>query len=75
MSIPTQDKLSLRRRLHSLHLRDGDPVQDHIKQMTELFNELAVVGDAITDDDKVVQEIKKISKGCSDEEIYHWFTM
>ena len=48
------NKLSLRRRLHSLHLRDGDSVQDHIKSMTELFNELAVVGDAIADDDKVV---------------------
>ena len=48
------NKLSLRRRLHSLHLRDGDSIQDHIKSMTELFNELAVVGDAIADDDKVV---------------------
>ena len=43
------NKLSLRRRLHSLHLRDGDSVQGHIKAMTELFNELAVVGDVITD--------------------------
>ena len=48
------NKLSLRRRLHSLHLRDGDYIQDHIKLMTELFNELAVMGDAIADDDKVV---------------------
>ena len=31
------NKLSLRRRLHSLHLRDGDTVQDHIKSMNELF--------------------------------------
>ena len=38
------NKLSLRRRLHSLHLRDGDSVQSHIKAMTELFNELAIVG-------------------------------
>ena len=48
------NKLSLRRRLHSLHLRDGDSVQGHIKAMTELFNELAVVGDVITEEDRVV---------------------
>ena len=34
------NKLSLRRRLHSFHLRDGNSVQDHIKAMTELFNNL-----------------------------------
>ena len=48
------NKLSLRRRLHSLHLKDGDSVQDHIKAMTELFNELAVVGDEIQEEDRVV---------------------
>ena len=48
------NKLSLRRRLHSIHLRDGDSVQNHIKAMTELFNELAIVGDTIEDEDRVV---------------------
>lgn len=47
------NKLALRRRLHSLQLRDGESVQDHIKAMTELFNELArpIVGDAIEEED------------------------
>lgn len=48
------NKLALRRRLHSLQLKDGAPVQDHIKSMTELFNELAIVGDAIDKEDRVV---------------------
>ncbi len=48
------NKLALRRRLHSLQLRDGAPVQDHIKSMTELFNEMAIVGDAIDEEDRVV---------------------
>ena len=48
------NKLALRRRLHSLQLRDGESVQEHIKAMTELFNELAIVGDAIEEDDRVV---------------------
>ena len=37
-----------------LHLKDGESVQDHIKAMTELFNELAIVGDAIEEEDRVV---------------------
>ena len=41
------NKLHLRRKLHSLLLKDGDSVQEHIKAMTEIFNSLAVIGDAI----------------------------
>ena len=48
------NKLALRRRLHSLQLRDGESVQDHIKAITEVFNELAIVGDAIDEEDRVV---------------------
>ena len=48
------NKLALRRRLHSLQLKDGESVQDHIKCMTELFNELAIVGDTIEEEDRVV---------------------
>ena len=35
-------KLALRCRLHSLQLRDGESIQEHIKAMTELFYELAI---------------------------------
>lgn len=31
-----------------------ESVQDHIKNMTEIFNELAIVGVAIKDEDRVV---------------------
>ena len=48
------NKLDLRRRLHSLQLKDGESVQDHIKAMTELFHELAILGDAIEEEDRVV---------------------
>ena len=48
------NKLALRRRLHALVLKDGESVQDHVKTMTELFNELAIVGGAIEDEDQVV---------------------
>ena len=49
------NKLALKRRLYALRLEDGEPVQDHIKSMTEIFSELAVVGDPVENEDQVVQ--------------------
>lgn len=48
------NRLQLRQKLHSLKLRDGESVQEHIKTMSEVFSELSIVGDAITDEDSVV---------------------
>ena len=41
------NRLALRRKLHTLQLVDGKSIQDHIRAMTELFNELTPVGDVI----------------------------
>ena len=35
-------------------MKDGELVQEHIKTITELFNELSVVGDAVKEKDKVI---------------------
>eukprot|EP00794_Sanderia_malayensis_P011568 gene11568-12763_t len=48
------NKLALRRRLNNLRLQDGGSVKEHVKAMTEIFNELAVLGAAIEEQDKVV---------------------
>ena len=48
------DKLALRRKLYSLRLRDGDSIQKHIKDMTEIFNKLTAIDDPITEEDRVV---------------------
>ena len=48
------NRLALRRKLYTLQLKDGESVQDHIKAMTELFNELTAVGDVISEEDRVV---------------------
>ena len=48
------NRLKLRHKLHTLRLKDGELVQDRIKIMLETFNELSIVGDAITDKDRVV---------------------
>lgn len=47
-------KLELRQKLHSLRLREGDCVQEHIKAMTEVFDALSVVGDPVTEEERVV---------------------
>ena len=48
------NKLGLRRRLYSLKLKEGDSVQEHIRKMTEVFEELAVIGDPVKEEDRVV---------------------
>ena len=49
------NKLVLRRKLHSLCLKQGEPVQEHIKKMTEIFNELDAIGTKTEEEDRVVQ--------------------
>lgn len=48
------NKLELRRKLHSLRLKDGDSVSSHIKSMTEIFSDLSVIGAPLTAEDQVV---------------------
>ena len=47
-------RLDLRRKLHSLQLKDGQSAQAHIKVMTELFDSLAVAGEDVSEEDRVV---------------------
>ena len=48
------NKLQLRKRLYSLKLREGDSVQEHIRKLTEIFDELAVIGSPVEEEDRVV---------------------
>ena len=48
------NKLEFRRKLYTLRLKDGGSVQEHIKAMTEIFDCLAVVGDPVDEEDRVV---------------------
>ena len=48
------NKLQLRKRLYSLRLREGESVQEHIRKLTETFDELAVIGSPIDEEDRVV---------------------
>lgn len=47
-------RLDLRRKLHLMRLKDGDPVQKHIKTITDLFDAVAVAGETVSDEDRVI---------------------
>ena len=40
--------------MHSLQLKEEQSVQEHVKALTEIFNELSVIGDNVDDKDRVV---------------------
>ena len=48
------NKLELCRKLFSLRLKEGESVQEHVKVMTEVFETLSVIGDPITEEDRVI---------------------
>ena len=48
------NKLRLKRRLYNMKLKPGDSLQLHLKNFIELFEELAVIGDAVDDEDRVI---------------------
>ena len=48
------NNLRLRKRLYSMKLMPGDDLQAHLKIFIELFDDLAVIGDAIEEEDRVI---------------------
>ena len=48
------NKLQLRRKLYALKLKEGGSVNEHIKTMSEIFEGLAVIGDVVSKEDRVV---------------------
>ena len=49
-----ENKLEMRRKLHSMRMREGDSVQGHIRQMTEVFNELSALDAPLSEEDQVI---------------------
>ena len=37
-----------------MRLKEGDSMKEHVKQMTEVFGELAVIDEPVSEEDKVV---------------------
>ena len=56
------NKLILRHKLYSLQLKECDSVQEHIKAMTEVFNELTVIGVEMGEEDHVIHLLASLPK-------------
>eukprot|EP00794_Sanderia_malayensis_P003829 gene3829-4362_t len=56
------NKLALRRKLYSLRLKESESLQQHIKYMTEVFEELSIVGDPIEEEDRVVHILASLPR-------------
>jgi len=48
------NKLELKRKLFSLRLAEGGSVQEHVKFMSEICDELSAIGENISEEDRVV---------------------
>ena len=59
------NKLHLQQKLYSLRLKDGGLVQEHMKTMTEIFNGLSIIGDAVEEDDHVVYLLASLPDSCN----------
>ena len=56
------NKLTLRRKLHNLKLKDGQSVQKHVKALTEIFDELSIIGDPLDEENQVVHLLASLPK-------------
>ena len=59
------NKLELRRKLYSLRLKEGESVQEHIKSLTETFESLSVIGDSVSEEDRVVYLLASLPESFS----------
>ena len=58
------NKLELKRKLFSLKLTEGGSMQDHIKVMTEICDELSVIGEHVSDEYQVVYLLASLPESC-----------
>ena len=56
------NKLTLKRKLSSMKLKDSQSVSEHIRAMTEIFQELSIIGEPMEEEDRVVQLLTSLPK-------------
>ena len=56
------NKLQLQQKLYTLKLKEGESVNEHIKAMSKIFKGLAVIGDAVSKEDRVVHLLASLSE-------------
>ena len=50
----------LRRKLHNWKLQDGQSMQKHVKALTEIFDELSIIGDLLDEKKQVVRRLASL---------------
>ena len=48
------NKLVPRRKLYNLKLKDGQSMQKHVKMLTEIFDEMSIIGDPVDEENQGV---------------------
>ena len=56
------NRLTLRKKLTTLRLKNGESLQQHIKSLVEIFDQLAVGGHAVSNEDKVMTLLSSLPK-------------
>ena len=59
------NNLQLQKKPYRLRLNKGDSVQNHVKEMMETFQALSIVGDNVTEEDKVVRLPASLPDSCN----------
>ena len=59
------NKLQLRKKLYSLKLKEGDSVQEHLRKLIEIFDELAVICSLVEEEDMVVHLLASLPESYS----------
>ena len=57
------NKLNLRKKLFTMKLSDSGSMKEYIRKMTEIFHELAVISEPITEEDQVVHVLAGLHAG------------
>ena len=58
-------KLQLRRKLYALKMKEGEPINAHIKAMSKIFGALVAIGDAVSEEDRVVHVLASLPDSCN----------
>ena len=56
------NKLRLRRKLYNLKVDEDQPIQKHLKSMSEIFQELSIIAYPVDEEDRVVQMLSSLPK-------------
>ncbi|KAF2359760.1 hypothetical protein FHG87_009479 [Trinorchestia longiramus] len=59
------NKFRLKKKLFNMKLENGQNLQDHLKVFAELFEELAIIGDAMEEEERVIILLSSLPDGFS----------